>query len=933
MSLGVYAWTVAPNVTLLDSGEFLVAAQQFGVPHPTGYPLWTMLAWMFSLLPLGNDAWEINLLSGVLGALAVGLSGGLMRSFLRWLFPAEHRASPGLVSLAAFSSSLLFAFSFPMWSQSVITEVYSLHALLIGAFLAALYGWIRRPGSDGLLGLVFFLLTLAFSNHQLSLCLAPLPIVAVFLLRRDIFWDLLVAGLVTAAGFFLLMGWLSGDFLVAKASVRFAYCVGAVFVLVLYWRRLRLVKYLAVVVLAVAAGLLPYAYLPLASSTNPPMNWGYTRELVGLFHSFNRSQYSGPLTEQGLRAVGKMVGVPQKKDLAPPPINNPAAPPEKSLFELAASWTPFFFDQLARSFTIFGVAAYLVSLGLLVMRRKRPEWTWGLALHLAFLLAACLQPFVDRAQTDVSGWWVQMPYHTYTFLIFSLLCSAGLVIILGWACAWWKPLRPLKFCLLFLPLAPLVANHGECSQRGRWFGWMFGHDMLKDLPPGSVLVGGSDPGRFIPTYMIFGESPQDARHKRDPDFDRRDLFIITQNALGEPRYMQYLRDQYTDARPPVNGAFERWLGRESIYPRERLILPTAQEMAEAVKAAAMPDPSTGRPLEGSPAILTFSAVLRWIWERNKDWHDFFIEESFPMVWTYDYAVPSGLCYRMSPVKLTSLPPEAVRRDMEFWAAYKTRLLGDPHFSNDLDARRTFSRLRNTMGNIYRHRGMNLEAERAFREAIELYPADGAATSSLMGLLWDREEFTEPVALCQKAYALDPNNEALKRLLRFAESRQELQDRIIRLASELRQRPTNRNALIELVMLHAGVGDLAKANQILSEGFQRFPNDPEFLRFAAAHDVINGQPLNSLAPALRLAQIEPLNPANQYILAHAWYSHTNMPEFYKAMQAAIEAGGVPMQEMFSKDSYFDRLREEVEFRRIMGKQGPTHATEIPAKGGQ
>ena len=37
VSFAVYAWTVAPNVTLLDSGEFTVAAQHFGVPHPTGY--------------------------------------------------------------------------------------------------------------------------------------------------------------------------------------------------------------------------------------------------------------------------------------------------------------------------------------------------------------------------------------------------------------------------------------------------------------------------------------------------------------------------------------------------------------------------------------------------------------------------------------------------------------------------------------------------------------------------------------------------------------------------------------------------------------------------------------------------------------------------------------------------------------------------------
>ena len=51
VSFAVYAWSAAPNVTLLDSGEFLVAAQHFGVPHPTGYPLWTLLNWLFRSSP------------------------------------------------------------------------------------------------------------------------------------------------------------------------------------------------------------------------------------------------------------------------------------------------------------------------------------------------------------------------------------------------------------------------------------------------------------------------------------------------------------------------------------------------------------------------------------------------------------------------------------------------------------------------------------------------------------------------------------------------------------------------------------------------------------------------------------------------------------------------------------------------------------------
>ena len=43
-----YFWTMAPTVTLEDSGELAVAADYFGVPHPPGYPIWTLICWIFT---------------------------------------------------------------------------------------------------------------------------------------------------------------------------------------------------------------------------------------------------------------------------------------------------------------------------------------------------------------------------------------------------------------------------------------------------------------------------------------------------------------------------------------------------------------------------------------------------------------------------------------------------------------------------------------------------------------------------------------------------------------------------------------------------------------------------------------------------------------------------------------------------------------------
>jgi hypothetical protein len=50
-SFVVYVRTLAPTVTFIDSGELAAVASTLGVAHPTGYPLFTLLGWVFSRLP------------------------------------------------------------------------------------------------------------------------------------------------------------------------------------------------------------------------------------------------------------------------------------------------------------------------------------------------------------------------------------------------------------------------------------------------------------------------------------------------------------------------------------------------------------------------------------------------------------------------------------------------------------------------------------------------------------------------------------------------------------------------------------------------------------------------------------------------------------------------------------------------------------------
>src|SRR5258706_2816945 len=70
LSLAVYASTLAPTVTLVDSGELILAARSLGVAHPPGFPLYVLLAHLATLVPIGNVAVRVNFASAVFAALA-----------------------------------------------------------------------------------------------------------------------------------------------------------------------------------------------------------------------------------------------------------------------------------------------------------------------------------------------------------------------------------------------------------------------------------------------------------------------------------------------------------------------------------------------------------------------------------------------------------------------------------------------------------------------------------------------------------------------------------------------------------------------------------------------------------------------------------------------------------------------------------------------
>src|SRR5215204_2495551 len=175
----LYAGTLAPTVLpygspdTLDSPMLQAEVPVLGIGHPTGYPTYMMLTHLFTYLPVGNPAYAINLASAVYGVAAVLL-----------VYLAGLRLCGRVVAAAA--GALAFGLSDAYWGQAVISEVYTLEALLVASVILALLVW-RDTRADRYLLLSAFLVGLSLTHHLTSVLLVLALPAFVFLIDRRVF--------------------------------------------------------------------------------------------------------------------------------------------------------------------------------------------------------------------------------------------------------------------------------------------------------------------------------------------------------------------------------------------------------------------------------------------------------------------------------------------------------------------------------------------------------------------------------------------------------------------------------------------------------------------------------------------------------------------------------------------------------------------------
>ena len=158
-SFVVYLSTMSPVVYLGDSGELTAAAFSLGVPHGSGYPLYTLIGKIFCLIPLGNVGFRMNLMSAFFAVATL------------WLVYSLIVRITGS-KLAAFVWTLILAFVSEFWFQTVASEVYALHAFFVALLIRLLWWWDERREFECLIIFVF-VTGISFGNHLQTVMLAP----------------------------------------------------------------------------------------------------------------------------------------------------------------------------------------------------------------------------------------------------------------------------------------------------------------------------------------------------------------------------------------------------------------------------------------------------------------------------------------------------------------------------------------------------------------------------------------------------------------------------------------------------------------------------------------------------------------------------------------------------------------------------------------
>ncbi|HPO37437.1 MAG TPA: hypothetical protein PL176_05485, partial [Kiritimatiellia bacterium] len=409
---------------------------------------------------------------------------------------------------------------------------------------------------------------------------------------------------------------------------------------------------------------------------------------------------------------------------------------------------------------------------------------WLISTTAGFLVMSVLLVVLANIKGDLQDMFIQKVKFISSHGLFAIWIGYGLVFGLAVGnrllkalvkrgtlpAALLKPLRAGMLCAgLLVAAIPVYENYTNeylvfsmsgAEQNGHDFGWQFGNYQLRGadaiteeleadeeplpnplfppaMEPNAIFFGGTDPGRFVPTYMIYSARV------------RPDVFLITQNALADNTYMNTMRDLYGN---PI------WIPTPDDSARAFQIYVDEVQAGKRPKNADLTIENGRVQVSGALGVMEINGILcDMIFQKNKARHAFYIEESYVINWMFPYLTPHGLIMKINAER-TPIERATMQDDMMFWDWYTRHLLRAPMFRRDLPAQKSFSKLRSAIAGLYAARGMLGESERAFQEARTLYPVSPEANFRLIQeVLLRQARYAEAIDILDEYNQRDPNN--------------------------------------------------------------------------------------------------------------------------------------------------------------------------------
>jgi hypothetical protein len=509
---GFYLFTLTPTVDFIDNGEFAAVCSTLGIAHPSGYPLFTLLGYGFSFLPIAPTTIQrLNIMNALFAAVGVLFFIVFLKQLLGYCFqgqPAvdanqEETASPwvgkksrkgkkskrkktknkkGVASsahkgitehkkkktiyfqleipdntqwLLAAAAGLVLAFSFIYWDAATSLEVHSLHALFVSLLLFLLLKFVKADDkkSETVPGFLLALfLGLSFANHLTTVLLLP-GFLFLFFTKPGVF-----------NGFFKRFLWLLFPFL---------------------------------------TGIAFYLYIPIRAQAQPGVMWGNPQSFGGLLDHISGKAFHTQIFSPGNHGEGL-----------------------RDFFVRSFSRLGF----VSVLFIIAGIVTlYFLSKSPASSRQKQEQNRLFLRRFFYFLLL-CFLCFTLYAVTfNVVD---NIYYYNCSVLFLVIFLPFGIV-------GFFKRFsikinhKNISILILLLLIPLLVVNYPAVNKKNNYFAADFIHNLFSTMEPNAILFASDVHILIHPIYYF-----------QSVEKLRNDIIILPQHGLKRGWFVDQLKTKF-----------------------------------------------------------------------------------------------------------------------------------------------------------------------------------------------------------------------------------------------------------------------------------------------------------------------------------------------------------------------------------------------------